>query len=77
MTEGVTLSDEQGMICYTNPAEDAMFGYEPGELSGQHVTILNTYGHVFETSGDRVRDALDQMIAAVGPTGQASVTPLR
>src|SRR5438270_13796073 len=43
MTEGVTLSDEQGMIYYNNQAEAVMFGYAPGELRGQHVTILNTY----------------------------------
>ena len=43
MAEGVSLSDEEGFICYTNPAEDAMFGYRQGELVGQHVTVLNTY----------------------------------
>lgn len=41
------------------------------------VTILNVYGHVFETSGDRVRSALDQMIAAVPKQSTGSVTPLR
>lgn len=43
MLEGVSLSDENGVILYTNPAEDAIFGYEPGELIGKHVTVLNTY----------------------------------
>jgi PAS domain S-box-containing protein len=43
MTEGVTLTDEQGYILYANPAEEAMFGYGPGELLGKHVTVLNTY----------------------------------
>lgn len=43
MVEGVSLSDEQGIICYTNPAEDRMFGYERGELIGQHVSVQNTY----------------------------------
>lgn len=43
MLEGVSLSDVNGVILYTNPAEDAMFGYEPGELIGKHVTVLNTY----------------------------------
>jgi PAS domain S-box-containing protein len=41
MAEGVSLSDERGFILYTNPAEDRMFGYEPGELVGRHVTVLN------------------------------------
>lgn len=43
MTEGVSLSDENGVIVYTNPAEDRMFGYEPGELVGQHVSVQNAY----------------------------------
>jgi PAS domain S-box-containing protein len=43
MTEGVSLSDERGVIVYTNPAEDRMFGYAPGELIGQSVTVQNAY----------------------------------
>jgi PAS domain S-box-containing protein len=43
MVEGVSLSDEQGIIRYTNPAEDRIFGYERGELIGQHVSVQNTY----------------------------------
>jgi PAS domain S-box-containing protein len=43
MTEGVSLSAEDGTIVYTNPAEDRMFGYNPGELVGQHVSVQNAY----------------------------------
>ncbi|HYG55149.1 MAG TPA: PAS domain S-box protein [Burkholderiales bacterium] len=43
MVEGVSLSDENGVIVYTNPAEDRIFGYERGELIGQHVGVQNTY----------------------------------
>ena len=43
MLEGVSLADENGIILYTNPAENAMFGYEPGELYGQHVKVQNAY----------------------------------
>ena len=43
MTEGVSLSDENGIIVYTNPAEDRMFGYAPGELVGQSVAVQNAY----------------------------------
>jgi PAS domain S-box-containing protein len=43
MTEGVSLSREDGTIIYTNPAEDRLFGYEPGELWGQHVSVQNAY----------------------------------
>ncbi|MBL8058288.1 MAG: PAS domain S-box protein [Anaerolineales bacterium] len=42
MAEGVNVSDEEsGQILLTNPAFDAMFGYPPGELLGQSVTVLN------------------------------------
>jgi PAS domain S-box-containing protein len=43
MREGVSVTDEAGRIVYTNPAEDEMFGYEPGELVGRHVSVLNAY----------------------------------
>jgi PAS domain S-box-containing protein len=43
MTEGVCLADEHGVIIYTNPAQERMFGYASGELVGQHVSILNAY----------------------------------
>lgn len=43
MEEGVSISDEEGIIRLTNPAEDAMFGYEKGELLNQPVTIQNAY----------------------------------
>ena len=43
MAEGVRVSDERGIILYTNAAEDAMFGYPAGELVGQHVSVQNNY----------------------------------
>ena len=43
MDEGVSVSDENGFILYTNSSEDRMFGYAPGELVGQHVTVQNAY----------------------------------
>lgn len=43
MAEGVSVADERGIIRYTNPAEDAMFGYAPGELLGRHVSAQNSY----------------------------------
>lgn len=43
MTEGVSLAREDGTIVYTNPAEDRMFGYEPGELIGRHVSVQNAH----------------------------------
>ncbi|MDI6854299.1 MAG: PAS domain S-box protein [Deltaproteobacteria bacterium] len=43
MAEGVIVTDDRGNILYTNPAFDAMFGYEPGELLGRHSHILSHY----------------------------------
>ena len=43
MIEGVSIAGKDGMILYTNPAEDRMFGYAPGELIGQHVSVQNAY----------------------------------
>ena len=43
MNEGVSISNENGVILFTNPAEDKMFGYEAGELIGKPVTVQNAY----------------------------------
>ena len=43
MSEGVLITDEHLSIVYNNTAEEAMFGYAPGELIGKHVSILNDY----------------------------------
>jgi PAS domain S-box-containing protein len=41
MAEGVVVADEDAVIRFTNPAFDAMFGYEREELYGQRITVLN------------------------------------
>lgn len=41
LEEGVNLVDAKGVLRYTNPRFDAMFGYAPGELVGQPVSVLN------------------------------------
>jgi PAS domain S-box-containing protein len=43
MSEGVSLATEDGVIVYVNPAEEQLFGYERGELVGQHVSVQNAY----------------------------------
>jgi diguanylate cyclase (GGDEF)-like protein/PAS domain S-box-containing protein len=40
MQLGVTITDVDGRIVYTNPAEAAMHGYEVAELVGEHARIL-------------------------------------
>jgi PAS domain S-box-containing protein len=39
----VAVTNQQGQIIFTNPAFDAMFGYEAGELIGRHSNLLNFY----------------------------------
>jgi len=42
MDEGVYLiRASDGIIVYTNPALERMFGYDPGEMIGKHVSIVN------------------------------------
>ncbi|MDF0553476.1 PAS domain S-box protein [Kamptonema sp. UHCC 0994] len=44
MAEGICLvRADNGLIVYANPKFEQMFGYDPGELNGQHVSIVN-YG---------------------------------
>ncbi|MCH8328571.1 MAG: PAS domain-containing protein, partial [Candidatus Marinimicrobia bacterium] len=42
MGEGVYLiRSADGIIVYCNPKFEKMFGYEPDEMVGQHVSIVN------------------------------------
>ena len=42
MSEGVFLfRADNGVIVYANPTCESMFGYEPGELVGKHVSVVN------------------------------------
>ncbi len=60
MVEGVCLSDEGETILYTNPAQEVMFGCEPGELQGKNFRELlrdtsGRVGGVFQEVLDGVR----------------------
>jgi PAS domain S-box-containing protein len=59
MVEGVSVADAAGMIFYTNPAEERMFGYDRGEMLGQHVTIQNDYPA--EENDRRVNAVIEQL----------------
>jgi PAS domain S-box-containing protein len=61
MHEGVSVSDEHGIIVYTNPAEDRMFGYAPGELTGRHVSVQNAYPP--EENAQRVGEVIAELHA--------------
>ncbi len=41
MTEGTYLVRMDGIIVYTNPKFEQMFGYNPGEMIGRHASIVN------------------------------------
>jgi PAS domain S-box-containing protein len=43
MAEGVCVTDDAGRILFTNAAEDAIFGYAPGELLGRDVDELGPW----------------------------------
>lgn len=43
MAECVNVSNDKGIILFTNAAFDAMFGYNQGELIGSHASDLTTY----------------------------------
>ena len=64
MTEGVCVYDESGYIVYTNSAEDRMFGYERGQLEGQHVSIQD----IQAKEGDH--QFLSQVFAGLRSTGE-------
>lgn len=58
MVEGVNVFDENGAILLTNPALDAMFGYERGELLGKHVSVLNAYSSTQQAESDEILQQL-------------------
>ncbi|WP_414516977.1 PAS domain S-box protein [Nostoc sp. PCC 9305] len=52
MAEGICLvRATDGVFVYANPKFEQMFGYDPGELIGQHVSIVN-YGDENNTPED-------------------------
>ncbi|BAY11238.1 PAS domain S-box protein [Calothrix sp. NIES-2098] len=52
MAEGICLvRTDNAVIVYANPKFEQMFGYDSGELNGQHVSILN-YAHESVTAED-------------------------
>ena len=59
--EGVSLTRANDLsIVYANPRCEAMFGYDPGELIGQHVSVFNA-----PTEADPEETAAEIMAAAL------------
>jgi PAS domain S-box-containing protein len=63
MTEGVSVADEAGLIFYTNPAEDRMFGFARGELIGRRLTVGSAYA---DAENDRRMREVHEQLAATG-----------
>lgn len=65
MAEGICLVDAtDGMFVYANRKFEQMFGYEPGELIGQHVSIVN-YGKE-HTTPEEVNQAIRTAVLQYG-----------
>ena len=62
--DGICVIDDNGTIEQTNPAMGRLFGYAPGELDGQNVSLLMT-------GADRSAHA--QYVASYVATGHASI----
>ncbi|HEY9653725.1 MAG TPA: PAS domain S-box protein, partial [Coleofasciculaceae cyanobacterium] len=63
MAEGICLvRADNGVIVYANPKFEQMFGYDSGELNGQHVSIVNyaSDGVTAEDVNQSIRSAVLQ-----------------
>jgi len=60
---GVCLTDDHGIILYTNPAEDALLGYKQGELMGRF--LANLESQPFEDR-DRLAEEIVNQLQARG-----------
>ena len=61
MAEAVLMVDEDGTIVLTNPALDALLGYERGELAGQSMHVVS--GHSPEEYRRHFKASLEQIKA--------------
>ncbi len=63
MAEGICLvRGDNGAIVYANPKFEQMFGYDPDELNGQHISIVNyaTEAAIAEEVNQAIRTAVLQ-----------------
>ena len=59
MAEAVLMVDEQGTIVLTNPALNALLGYERGELAGKSLRVVS--GHPIEEDHEPFKASLEQI----------------
>ncbi|MEJ1933570.1 histidine kinase dimerization/phosphoacceptor domain -containing protein, partial [Nostoc sp. NIES-2111] len=68
MAEGLCLVRfNDGVIVYTNPKFDQIFGYDVGELIGQHISIIN-----YEDSNTIATKVHEAIASAVMQDGEAT-----
>lgn len=48
-SEAIVIADLEGAIIYANPASEAMYGFEPEELAGQSLKILDVQTDISES----------------------------
>jgi PAS domain S-box-containing protein len=63
---GICLTTESGLILYTNPAEEEVFGYEHGELLGRNFSTMHSH------SEDGSHGSLNDIIGRLGDMGSWS-----
>jgi len=64
LSEGIFLCRmSDGTIIYANPRFEKIFGYLPGEMSGRHVSILNSQT---EKTAEEVADSIRKSIEKTG-----------
>lgn len=63
MAEGVTVCDEDGIIVFSNDSCNTMFGYNSGELIGQHYSVIRSLPQ------DEGRRAMDELFGVLREKG--------
>lgn len=62
--DAVVFADMNGIVRYTNSTADHLYGYEEGELIGQHVHIFN-FGEI-----DQTNEIMDSIVRNGGWSGE-------
>jgi PAS domain S-box-containing protein len=66
IAEGICLIRESdGVIVYTNPKFDQMFGYDSGELIGEHIAIVN-----YETEEKTAIEVYQEIVTSIRQYGE-------
>jgi PAS domain S-box-containing protein len=63
MAEGVTVCDEAGLIVFSNDSCNTMFGYDGGDLNGQHFSTIRNLPH------EEGRQAMDELFSFLRDKG--------